>query len=363
MKRAHFNLRLWFGVAASGTIAALTVSIALLMSNFIAGTMLRREVEVTREFLEGLIKAEESLDGFFTGESADKRDEPTRLAYHIRWMPDVLRANIYSWDRSVLWSTDRALIGKRFKENPELESAFAGRLVSAVGRIGSRDKDEHEALAASSDGYFIETYIPIRGDDRVRGVIELYKVPTALQGAIRHGQRIIWVSAGLSAVVLFAALFWIVCRGARTIEGQQAEIGRMKALAALGQMAGAIAHNLRKPMAGIRSSAELLRLEHPGTTPVSSDIVEEVDRLETCVRELLQYTRIETPTLQRTNPLALVQEALEHHRAPLERNGITLIVDDLRRSARCVQVDPLLLGQAISSIVANAIEAMPQAAA
>jgi two-component system sensor histidine kinase HydH len=55
-----------------------------------------------------------------------------------------------------------------------------------------------------------------------------------------------------------------------------------------------------------------------------------------------------------------VQEALERHRIALDRNGITLIVDDLRRSGRQVQVDPLLLSQAIASIVSNAIEAMPQ---
>jgi two-component system sensor histidine kinase HydH len=78
------------------------------------------------------------------------------------------------------------------------------------------------------------------------------------------------------------------------------------------------------------------------------------------VRDLLQYTRIETPTLRRTDPLPLVQEALERHRVALDRNNITLIVDDLRRSARQVRVDPLLLSQAIASIVSNAIEAMPQ---
>jgi two-component system sensor histidine kinase HydH len=330
------------------------------MSNFITDTMLQREVQVTREFLESIIDAEGAAGHLFAAEAMEKNDQIAEFAYHIRSMPDVLRANIYGWDRSVLWSTDQAMIGKHFKENPELEEAFAGRLVSEVGRLADSSKDEHMALSAGENGYFIEAYIPIRTDGQIRGVIELYKVPTALQTAICRGQRIIWISAGASALVLFAALFWIVRRGARIIEGQQAEIGRMKALAALGQMAGAIAHNLRNPMAGIRSSAELLRYEHKEAAPVADDIVGEVDRLESCVRDLLQYTRIETPTLQRTDPLPLVQEALERHRVALDRNGITLIVDDLRRSGRQVRVDPLLLSQAIASIVSNAIEAMPQ---
>jgi two-component system sensor histidine kinase HydH len=259
MERVNFNLRLWFGITAPGIIAVLAAASALLMSNFITDTMLQREIQVTREFLESIIRAEDSIGNVLNVESPGHHDDLTEFAYHVRSMPDVLRANIYGWDRSVLWSTDQAMIGKHFKENPELEEAFAGRLVSEVGRLTESAKDEHMALAADENGYFIEAYIPIRADGQIRGVIELYKVPTALQMAIRHGQRIIWISAAVSALVLFAALFWIVRRGARIIEGQQAEIGRMKALAALGQMAGAIAHNLRNPRAGIRSSAELLR--------------------------------------------------------------------------------------------------------
>src|SRR4051812_27413829 len=135
MDRVNFNLRLWFGITASGIIAVLAATFALLMSNFITDTMLQREVQVTREFLESIIDAEGAAGHLFATEAMEKNEQIAEFAYHIRSMPDVLRANIYGWDRSVLWSTDQAMIGKHFRENPELEEAFAGSLVSEVGRL------------------------------------------------------------------------------------------------------------------------------------------------------------------------------------------------------------------------------------
>ncbi len=60
-----FNLRLWFAVAASGVIVALAVSFALIMSSFLTDALLQREIEVTREFLESVIRAESDVDRVF----------------------------------------------------------------------------------------------------------------------------------------------------------------------------------------------------------------------------------------------------------------------------------------------------------
>jgi two-component system, NtrC family, sensor histidine kinase HydH len=360
MKRLTFNLRLWFGIAGFGVITVLAVAFALLMSAFVTRVMLQRDVEVTQDFLISILLAEGSADAVFAKSAATHDAELASFADHIRWMPDVLRANVYGADGNILWSTEAMLIGQHFHDNSELEDALAGKLVHEVGRLGHTDKAEHVALTAGSTGYFIEAYLPMQVDGRVHGAVELYKVPVALDAAIDRGQMIIWSSAAAGAIVLFATLFWIVQRGARVIQRQQTELGRMEALAALGQMAGAVAHNLRNPMAGIRSSAELLRLEHPVAMPASDEIIGEIDRLECCIQELLQYTRSETPAVQRIDPAALVEEALSRHRLTSERYGVALVLNDLRRASCLIDVDPLLLSQAISSIVANAVEAMPE---
>jgi two-component system, NtrC family, sensor histidine kinase HydH len=190
-------------------------------------------------------------------------------------------------------------------------------------------------------------------------VVEVYKVPTALETAIARGRRIIEVSAAIGALVLFATLYWIVRRGALQIERQQAELGRMEGLAAVGQMASAVAHSLRNPLSGIRSSAELLRLEDPTARAVSDEIIGEVDRLDQCVRELMDYARSDTVSVQRVEPLDLVRDTVERHRTALERARVVVTIDDERRTPRPVDVGPPMLGQAMASIVTNAIEALP----
>ena len=191
------------------------------------------------------------------------------------------------------------------------------------------------------------------------GVVEVYKVPTALETAIDRGRRIIEVSAAIGSLVLFATLYWIVRRGALQIQRQQAELGRMEGLAAVGQMASAVAHSLRNPLSGIRSSAELLRLEHPTLKPVPDEIIGEVDRLDQCVRELMDYARSDAVSVQRIEPLDLVRDTVERQRAALDRAHVAVTIDDERRTRRPVDVDPPMLGQAMASIVTNAIEALP----
>jgi two-component system sensor histidine kinase HydH len=122
-------------------------------------------------------------------------------------------------------------------------------------------------------------------------------------------------------------------------------------------MASAVAHSLRNPLSGIRSSAELLRLEYPAIKPVPDEIIGEVDRLDQCVRELMDYARSDAVSVQRVEPLDVVRDAVARQRVALDRARVVVTIDDQRRTRRPVDVDPPMLGQAMASIITNAIEA------
>src|SRR4029077_18990824 len=88
--------------------------------------------------------------------------EATDLAFfvdHIRDLPEILRANIYATDKSVLWSTDAAIISQHFDDNDELDEALTGRTVSQIVSPAGDVKTEHVALPAAKLGYYIEAYI------------------------------------------------------------------------------------------------------------------------------------------------------------------------------------------------------------
>jgi two-component system, NtrC family, sensor histidine kinase HydH len=359
MECTRFNLRVWFAVAGFTVIAVLGAAFATLMSNYLTTTMLDREVAVTQEFLESILATEGYGERVFVGDGKGARDALEAFTEHVRAMPEIMRANVYSADGRILWSSDKALTGRRFENNPELDDAMAGRLVSEIGQLETGSKPEHVALGPGITGHFIEAYLPIRSNGKVMGVVELYKVPAALETAIDRGRHIIGTSAAIGSLVLFLTLYWIVRRGALQIQRQQTELGRMEGLAAVGQMASAIAHSLRNPLSGIRSSAELLRLEYPALRPVTGDIIGEVDRLDHCVRELMNYARGDAVSLQRVEPLDLVRDMIAHERAALDHAKVEVTIDDERRTPRPVDVDPPMLGQAMASIVTNAIEALP----
>jgi two-component system sensor histidine kinase HydH len=356
-----FNIRLWFGVAALGAIALISVLYAELGARFVTERLLEREAEVSQEFLESILIAGESAERIFGPDGADSA-ELAEFGHHVISMPGTLRANIYRVDGTVAWSSEMQLIGQRFEHNDELGEALQGRRVTKVGKLPDADKREHVALEAGRRGHFVETYVPMRGQrgrGPVVGVVELYKLPTALEATIQQGRRTIWLASAGAALILFLALYGIVHRGARQIELQQRELRHMEALAAIGQMASAVAHSLRNPLATIRSSAELARLDGAvESRRIADDVIREVDRMDGYVHELLSYARADSASLQPVDPFALVKTCLSKQQAVLQRLHIEVKLGDQRREHHHVLADPGLLGQALTSIITNAAEAM-----
>jgi len=363
MKRLTFDLRLWFAAVSFGTITVICILSAFWVSSFITRSLLERESEVSQEFLESVVTVERN-DIFHDGGSEPFIPSSALLefAQQIVTMPDLLRVNIYAATHRVIWSTEREFIGKIFADNDELEEALKGRRVTEIGTLPDEKKLEHVALGRS--GHFIEAYIPIRadrGNGPVLGVVEIYKLPAALDITIRKGQRIAWTGAGIAALILFLTLYWIVQRGARVIEQQQQRLGNMEAFAAVGQMASAVAHSLRNPMSAIRSSAELLRSEQLGGKSEAADnVIREVDRMDGYVRDLLAYARSEPYHLQAVDPLTVVEAIIAKQRRSIDRNKIEVQTSADCAGARGVLADAMLLEQALTSVVTNAIEAMPE---
>ena len=359
--QAPFNIRLWFAVVSFVVIGALGGAFALLMSEFIAHRLLYREAEVTQEFLQSIVLAEHTARDVFQPSTPDNLDSLESFTDHMVGLPGIFRANMYALDRKIVWSTDQQMIGRRFDVNAELEEAFRGVLQTEINAISQITvKAEHEALRLAGARHFIEAYIPMRDANReIVGVVELYKSPVALEATIRSAETIIWSSVAIGALILYGALYWVVRRGAQVIERQQQQLMTMETMAALGQMAGAIAHSLRNPLAGLRSSAELVAAGDMETAKdASRTIIAEADRMDRHIRDLLSYTRTERLAVQPVDPLEVARSCITDARAAIERRRIEVSFIEEAGSDRRIAADSVMLRQAISSIVSNALEAM-----
>jgi signal transduction histidine kinase len=263
---------------------------------------------------------------------------------------------------SGIWSSDPEFIGVEFRTNPELDEAFLGELVVERGVVGEVKKAEQAFL--KGDGVpFIENYLPVHDEagDAVIGVVELYKSPSVLFAAIRTGQRLVWLSAAVAGIVLYLALFWIIRRASRVISAQQSRLVASETLAVVGEMASAVAHGLRNPLASIRSSAELALEDQPSESLRESltDIVGQSDRLEGWIREFLSSARPMAAELEQVAIDEVIGECVEVFDAQLERQHIRKGLE-VERDLPAVQGNAASLRQVLNSLIANAVEAMPE---
>jgi PAS domain S-box-containing protein len=123
-----------------------------------------------------------------------------------------------------------------------------------------------------------------------------------------------------------------------------------------------LAHELRNPLAPIRTGLEVIRLA--GNTPdavsrVRAMMERQVGNMVRLVDDLLDVARITSGkiSLQRqpTALAELVDTAVEAHRAALETHGIALIVD-VPEPAVSLDVDPARFVQLLSNLLHNAIK-------
>ncbi|MGB5080738.1 MAG: ATP-binding protein [Burkholderiales bacterium] len=358
-----FNLTRRFALLSLGIIAVVGVTSAVFLSRFLVEQMLRRDGEVTMQFVQGLFEVQK-VRPFFRGSLGPVGNRDVGQFFeHLAAMPDMLHANVYGSDRKVLWSSNPDMIGQTLPLNVELDEALKGELVveSDLLEAGARPKLEHLYLATEGKG-FVENYVPILDADQktVLGVVELYRAPRALIQTTKGLVRRVWTSAILGGLVLFGSLFWLTRRADRFIRAQQRQLVETEKLAAVGELATAVAHSIRNPLASIRSSAELARESgKDGGKEAMQDIIGEVDRIAAWIRSLLTYSQPLRDGVAAVDAAEAIKDCVAGFGRELEKKGIGVKWTWPPILPKVVG-DPNLLMQAFNSLIANAVEAMPQ---
>jgi len=216
----------------------------------------------------------------------------------------------------------------------------AGRPAEDVLRVES-DPDGSEirsVLDGRSDSVELET--------RVAG--SEGSVPIALSASTlrdEDGER-----AG--TVLLFQDL--------REIEELKDAVERERHLASLGRLAAGVAHEVRNPLSSLKGFAQFFRTKFaPGSEEerYSDIMIEEVERLDRVVQELLDFARPVAPVLKPTPPNSIIEEALALVSEDAQFRSVT-VERMLGEGLPDVSVDPMQMRQALLNVFLNAIEAM-----
>jgi len=131
-------------------------------------------------------------------------------------------------------------------------------------------------------------------------------------------------------------------------------------LAALGEMAAAIAHEVKNPLAGIEVMAGLLKRrlsDNPEAQAMLADIIAEAKMANAIVLEVLDFVRPVRLQLEDVAVDALLQDSLLMADSLVPRRGVAVSVD-VRPGLPPVQGDGHQLRQVFTNLLTNALEAL-----
>jgi signal transduction histidine kinase len=154
----------------------------------------------------------------------------------------------------------------------------------------------------------------------------------------------------------------MLTEGARQLDEAQEKLLRQEHLAALGQLAGSIGHELRNPLAVMKNAVHFLKLTQPATDGKMREylgiIEDEIRSADKIITDLLEFSRAKSLDLKAVSVERLLQAVLERHPAPV---GISIALD-IASELPPVYVDPGHIEQVLGNLVVNAYQAMPPSA-
>ncbi len=151
-------------------------------------------------------------------------------------------------------------------------------------------------------------------------------------------------------------------RSMEQLTATQAQLIQAAKLAAVGELAAGVAHELNNPLTSILGFAELLLNTVPPDIPFRHDleiIARQARRARDIVRNLLDFARQNKPQQLPADVNQIVRQTLDLIRQHIEKSGIT-IAEDYASDLGLLTLDIGQMKQVFLNLITNATHAMPK---
>jgi two-component system, NtrC family, sensor histidine kinase HydH len=147
----------------------------------------------------------------------------------------------------------------------------------------------------------------------------------------------------------------------RQLRRAEADARRAERLAALGQLSGGLAHEIRNPLGVIKLSAEMLSQKLQSSQPVAAELAgyisSEVNRLNALVARFLDFARKQPVELKPTQISEIVDRALESVETQLPDAHVR-VEKDYAPGTPQIHADAQLCERIFVNLILNAFQAM-----
>ena len=305
----------------------------------------------------------------------------------------MVKFNLFDLNGTTVWSTDPGTIGITQRESPLLGKAVAGEASSKI--LKDHEVVHLDGVPRSID--VVETYLPLREarEGRIIGTMEIYRdVSDDVTFQVENAETaVLWTTVGTMGGLFLVLLGFIVVADTtiyrsrrrellaveeanRTLEDRvlqrtqelsqaQDRLVRSEKLAAIGQMAGGVAHDLRNPLGAINSAVYYLKRRLAASEVAKSnpkigeflEITEDaVAHSNKIIGNLLSYSRVNAPSLSPTDLGATIESALARTDTTKNVRAIKWVDLDLPE----VLADGGQLRRVFVNLANNAYDAMPE---
>lgn len=144
------------------------------------------------------------------------------------------------------------------------------------------------------------------------------------------------------------------------VRALEQEVARSRRLAAVGRLAAGVAHEIRNPLSSIKGFATYFKeryREKSEDQHISNIMIQEVDRLNKVVGQLLDFSRPVTITKKEVDARSFIENSVKIVEGQAKEKGIS-ITTSISNNINTLRIDPDRISQVLLNLYLNAIEAM-----
>lgn len=355
-------------------ILLMVVGTGLIQAPFYRQSIIDREAAIVRDMVNALALSNGlSAADLQDASRPEARKRLDQSFSSLKKLPNIGRIKVFNRENMIVWSDDQTLIGtRRTAQLERLTRAMEGQVQAVFNTI--RSESSNEAQNASSAG-MIECYVPIliyatgQSAPGAIGVLSLYREPEDLNRTIRQGLYLLWAIIGGTALVLFFALYWLfkmVYRRQQTAElkfsklsVEHERIVQVEKMSAMGELVANIAHQLNNPLVGVINMAQLAerQVDNPQVAELLAEVRKAGTECRDIVHRILRISQISRSELQPTYLRELVQDTITFCHQSM--NPHLPVQFSAPEEKVMLDLDPVLMRQAIFNLIHNAILAAP----